>query len=83
MVLQALFGQNLASYLLKTSGFSSKGDYISAIGDPGMRSPNVRVGLEAWNFCNEVGSEAPQMGSPRLADCADLYCNNFLTGIAS
>ncbi|KAF5479435.1 hypothetical protein F2P56_000255 [Juglans regia] len=48
--------------------------YISAIGDPGMKNPNVRVALEAWNFCNEVGMEAPHMGSPRLADCADLYC---------
>ena len=48
--------------------------YISAVGDPGMKSPNVRIGLEAWNFCNEVGAEAPHMGSPRMADCADLYC---------
>lgn len=48
--------------------------YVSAIGDPGMRNSNVRVALEAWNFCNEVGIEAPNMGSPRLADCADLYC---------
>lgn len=47
-------------------------EYISAIGDPGMKSPNVRVAFEAWNFCNEVGAEAPHMGSPRLADCADL-----------
>nr|POF07939.1 hypothetical protein CFP56_45237 [Quercus suber] len=39
-----------------------------------MKSPDVRVGLEAWNFCNEVGMEAPNMGSPRLADCADLWC---------
>jgi hypothetical protein len=48
--------------------------YISAIGDPGMKNPDVRVALEAWNFCNEVGMEAPNMGSPRLADCADLDC---------
>ncbi|KAK9271145.1 hypothetical protein L1049_026734 [Liquidambar formosana] len=48
--------------------------YMSAIGDPEMKNPNVRIGLEAWNFCNEVGMEAPNMGSPRLADCADLYC---------
>ncbi|KAL2467488.1 hypothetical protein Fot_51013 [Forsythia ovata] len=39
-----------------------------------MKNPNARFGLEAWNFCNEVGIEAPQMGSPRMADCADLYC---------
>lgn len=55
-------------------GFSSKGSYVSAIGDPGMKNPNSRFALEAWNFCNEVGEEAPNMGSPRLADCADLYC---------
>nr|XP_023914590.1 uncharacterized protein LOC112026139 [Quercus suber] len=53
---------------------ASTDKYISAIGDPGMKSPDVRVGLEAWNFCNEVGMEAPNMGSPRLADCADLCC---------
>ncbi|KAK6944610.1 hypothetical protein RJ641_025712 [Dillenia turbinata] len=52
-------------------------EYVSAIGDPGMKSPNVRVGLEAWNFCNEVGQEAPNMGSPRLADCTDLYCHSI------
>ncbi|KAL3513439.1 hypothetical protein ACH5RR_026156 [Cinchona calisaya] len=49
--------------------------YISALGDPGMKNPNARFGFEAWNFCNEVGSEAPNMGSPRLADCADLHCS--------
>ncbi|XP_021729536.1 uncharacterized protein LOC110696527 [Chenopodium quinoa] len=49
-------------------------NYISAIGDPGMKNPNTRIGFEAWNFCNEVGFEAPHMGSPRLADCADLQC---------
>lgn len=48
--------------------------YVSAIGDPGMKSPNARFAWEAWDFCNEVGAEAPHMGSPRMADCADLYC---------
>ncbi|KAJ6291623.1 hypothetical protein OIU76_023662 [Salix suchowensis] len=57
---------------LSTSAAAKR--YVSAIGDPGMKSPNVRVALEAWNFCNEVGFEAPGMGSPRLADCADMYC---------
>lgn len=42
-----------------------------------MKSPNVRVGFEAWNFCNEVGAEAPAMPSPRLADCSDLLCPSF------
>lgn len=38
-----------------------------------MRRDGLRVGLEAWNFCNEVGEEAPSgMGSPRAADCFDL-----------
>ncbi|PNY08494.1 serine/threonine-protein kinase CBK1-like protein [Trifolium pratense] len=31
---------------------------VSAIGDPGMQSDNLRVDFEAWNFCNEVGQEA-------------------------
>lgn len=44
----------------------------SAVGDPGMRRDGLRVGFEAWNFCNEVGKEAPSMGSPRAADCFDL-----------
>lgn len=48
--------------------------YVSALGDPGMKTPDTRFALEAWNFCNEVGMEAPNMGSPRLADCAHLSC---------
>lgn len=44
---------------------------VSAVGDPGMRRDGLRVGFEAWNFCNEVGKEAPLMGSPRAADCFD------------
>ncbi|CAK9158365.1 unnamed protein product [Ilex paraguariensis] len=54
--------------------------YISVLGDPGMQNPNARFALEAWNFCNEVGMEAPNMGSPRLADCADLGCP-YITGV--
>ncbi|KAF5743845.1 hypothetical protein HS088_TW08G00433 [Tripterygium wilfordii] len=46
--------------------------YISAVGDPGMKRDGLRVGFEAWNFCNEVGVEAPGMGSPRAADCFDF-----------
>lgn len=68
-----LFLLNLAHHLAHASE-----KYISAIGDPGMKNPNVRVALEAWNFCNEVGIEAPKMGSPRLADCADLYCPSIV-----
>lgn len=44
----------------------------SAVGDPGMTRDGLRVAFEAWNFCNEVGHEAPHMGSPRAADCFDL-----------
>lgn len=44
----------------------------SALGDPGMKRDGLRVAFEAWNFCNEVGHEAPGMGSPRAADCFDL-----------
>lgn len=46
--------------------------YISAVGDPGMRRDELRVAFEAWNFCNEVGKETPGMGSPRAADCFDI-----------
>lgn len=51
----------------------------SAVGDPGMRRDGLRVALEAWNFCNEVGEEAPGMGSPRAADCFDVSGKNHLT----
>ncbi|CAK9182581.1 unnamed protein product, partial [Ilex paraguariensis] len=48
-------------------------EYISAVGDPGMRRDGLRLAIEAWNQCNEVGDEAPNMGSPRAADCFDVY----------
>ncbi|XP_028763750.1 uncharacterized protein LOC114722008 [Neltuma alba] len=48
------------------------GEYISAIGDPGMTRDGLRVAIESWNQCNEVGEEAPNMGSPRMADCFDV-----------
>ncbi|KAG5514072.1 hypothetical protein RHGRI_035470 [Rhododendron griersonianum] len=52
---------------------------ISAVGDPGMGRDGLRVGFEAWNFCNEVGKEeAPSMGSPRAADCFDLSSPNVV-----
>lgn len=41
-----------------------------------MRRDGLRVALEGWNFCNEVGEEAPNMGSPRAADCIDLIQSN-------
>lgn len=47
--------------------------YVSAVGDPGMRRDSLRVAIESWNQCNEVGEEAPNMGSPRAADCFDIY----------
>ncbi|KAL8522686.1 hypothetical protein ACS0TY_012864 [Phlomoides rotata] len=57
-----------------TTAFSPRviGGGASAVGDPGMRRDGLRVAFEAWNFCNEVGEEAPHMGSPRAADCFDL-----------
>ncbi|KAF9590809.1 hypothetical protein IFM89_038401 [Coptis chinensis] len=48
-------------------------DYLSAIGDPGMQRDDLRVAIESWNQCNEVGDETPGMGSPRAADCFDVY----------
>ncbi|KAM5558483.1 hypothetical protein ABKV19_020274 [Rosa sericea] len=54
------------------NGAKSSNGYISAVGDPGMKRDGLRVALEAWNFCNEVGEEAPGMGSPRAADCFDI-----------
>ncbi|KAL0328392.1 UNVERIFIED_CONTAM: hypothetical protein Scaly_2271800 [Sesamum calycinum] len=34
-------------------------EYMSAVGDPGMRRDSLRVAIEAWNQCNEVHQEAP------------------------
>ena len=48
-------------------------EFISAVGDPGMKRDGLRLAIEAWNQCNEVGEEAPNMGSPRAADCFDVY----------
>ena len=47
--------------------------YISAVGDPGMKRDSLRLAIESWNQCNEVGEEVPHMGSPRAADCFDIY----------
>ncbi|XP_058097655.1 uncharacterized protein LOC131242792 [Magnolia sinica] len=66
----------LVSLLLHPSFASATAyeKYTSVVGDPAMKSQNIRVALESWNFCNEVGQEVQNMGSPRAADCADLYC---------
>ncbi|KAL5732153.1 hypothetical protein ACHQM5_004805 [Ranunculus cassubicifolius] len=50
--------------------------YISAIGDPGMKRDGLRVAIESWNQCNEVGDETSGMGSPRAADCFDISSEN-------
>ncbi|XP_068664603.1 uncharacterized protein [Aristolochia californica] len=44
----------------------------SAVGDPGMKRDSLRLALESWNQCNEVGEEVPFQGSPRAADCFDV-----------
>ncbi|XP_006467601.1 uncharacterized protein LOC102624078 isoform X3 [Citrus sinensis] len=43
------------------------------LGDPGMKRDSLRLAIESWNQCNEVGEEVPNMGSPRAADCFDIY----------
>ena len=55
--------------------------YVSAVGDPGMQRDGLRVAWEAWNFCNEVGQEAPGMGSPRGADCFDIRKSSHSLGL--
>lgn len=60
------------SIALSLANGAKTNEFFSAVGDPGMRGDGLRVGFEAWNFCNEVGKEAPGMGSPRAADCFDL-----------
>ncbi|CAJ1932484.1 unnamed protein product [Sphenostylis stenocarpa] len=58
--------------VFSASVVSAEQSHVSAVGDPGMQRDGLRVAFEAWNFCNEVGQEAPRMGSPRAADCFDL-----------
>ncbi|KAL1563791.1 hypothetical protein AAHA92_06217 [Salvia divinorum] len=62
----------MAVALLMTSVGGGRREYESAVGDPGMKRDGLRVAIEAWNQCNEVHEEAPNMGSPRQADCFDL-----------
>ncbi|CAA2954736.1 uncharacterized protein LOC111373188 [Olea europaea var. sylvestris] len=57
---------------------NAKDASASAVGDPGMRRDGLRVAFEAWNFCNEVGEEAPGMGSPRAADCFDISNHSLI-----
>ncbi|KAK3035063.1 hypothetical protein RJ639_034853 [Escallonia herrerae] len=71
------FAQALLVIVVCLSGIYAVGNadeqYVSAVGDPGMRRDGLRLAIEAWNQCNEVGEEAPNMGSPRAADCFDVY----------
>lgn len=62
----------VGSMIMLLGPIATVAQYESAVGDPGMRRDGLRVAFEAWNFCNEVGVEAPGMGSPRAADCFDL-----------
>lgn len=62
----------LGMCLLCGGGGGAAEPFVSVAGDPGMRRDGLRVAFEGWNFCNEVGEEAPGMGSPRAAECFDL-----------
>eukprot|EP00249_Psilotum_nudum_P000872 c13029_g1_i1 orf=248-1840(+) len=48
--------------------------FESALGDSGMKDHRVRVSIEAWDFCNNVGRDSLGLPSPRQADCADIWC---------
>lgn len=66
-----------------TGALDSWGDagYVSGVGDPGMKRDGLRLAIESWNQCNEVGDETPNMGSPRAADCFDVYkCDGLING---
>lgn len=68
--------QQFCAVIIVAITFSSpsfcRQDRVSVVGDPGMRRDDLRIEIEAWNQCNEVGEEAPNMGSPREADCFDI-----------
>ncbi|KAL0301906.1 UNVERIFIED_CONTAM: hypothetical protein Scaly_2218000 [Sesamum calycinum] len=79
LLLQELFGIALLSIVLLDSVVSAgqRGTTTSAVGDPGMHEKRgSELAIEAWNQCNEVGEEAPNMGSPRKADCFDIINNS-------
>ncbi|XP_065879483.1 uncharacterized protein [Euphorbia lathyris] len=59
--------------LIFVIGVGGEKEYVSAVGDPGMTRDALRLAIESWNQCNEVGDELPNMGSPRAADCFDVY----------
>nr|GME09435.1 uncharacterized protein LOC109187820 [Ipomoea batatas]GME13085.1 uncharacterized protein LOC109187820 [Ipomoea batatas] len=72
MFLQQFCVVSVLAIVFFNSVISSNQEHFSAIGDPGMRRDGLRIAIEAWNQCNEVGEEAPEMGSPRQADCFDI-----------
>lgn len=72
-ILQRICFRFLLCSLLVGSFVTAWKEQISAIGDPGMKRDGLRVAIEAWNQCNEVHEELPHMGSPRQADCFDIY----------
>ncbi|KAK4387160.1 hypothetical protein Sango_2586600 [Sesamum angolense] len=71
-----VFANMLVGLVLVGSLVGGSEEYMSAVGDPGMRRDSLRVAIEAWNQCNEVHQEAPDMGSPRQADCFDVLHNS-------
>jgi len=73
-LLALIYFSQSAQYVVADNNEEEQLEYVSVLGDPGMKSKLVRVALEGWNFCNEVGEEAPGMGSPRYADCSDYKC---------
>ncbi|EEF33893.1 conserved hypothetical protein [Ricinus communis] len=79
MKLRRFFCVLIGLYILELFVVAGAGqdDYISAIGDPGMKRDDLRVAIEAWNQCNEVNKEIPGMGSPRMADCFDIDHSTF------
>ncbi|KAL9232192.1 hypothetical protein vseg_007330 [Gypsophila vaccaria] len=74
MSISALFEKSVSSKNYKDETTTT--NYVSVIGDPGMQRDGLRVGIESWNQCNEVGEETPGFGSPRAADCFDLLLEN-------
>ncbi|XP_073284075.1 uncharacterized protein [Primulina huaijiensis] len=75
-MMEWVFSHILVVFLLFGSFVYAHEDYVSAIGDPGMRRDNLRVAIEAWSQCNEVHNETEDMGSPRHADCFDIVHNS-------
>ena len=62
-------------------GVGAPKKWVSIVGDPGMASPQPRVLLEGWNFCNRCGRACDV--APRWADCVSPEGKQLVSAAAN